>query len=69
LGKPHQPPGAGREILFEFNQIGASIRVSAIDTRTNTEVTVVGARGVAREALMRLARRKLDYVLAKREGI
>lgn len=62
----HGHPDDQSEILFEFNYIGPAVRVTAIDPRANVEVTVVGASGVPREALMRLARRKLSYVLDKR---
>ena len=54
------------EILFEFKQVGKALRVVAIDPVTNTEVVMVGDPGCGREALKRLAARKLIYVLAKR---
>jgi hypothetical protein len=62
----HSHPHDQSEILFEFNYIGPAVRVTAIDPQANLEVTVVGASGVPREALMRLARKKLSYVLDKR---
>ena len=55
-----------REVLFEFQRVGNYIRVSAIDTRSNTEIQIVGAPGYSEEMLKRLALRKLKYVLAKR---
>ncbi|MGF1640341.1 MAG: hypothetical protein ACFCUO_05280 [Rhodospirillales bacterium] len=66
-GKAPGGGGAG-EVLFEFHWIGGGVRVSAIDPRTNVEVTIVGAPGVGEEALKRLAARKLAYVLAKKRS-
>lgn len=57
-----------RETLFEFKQIGGVVRVAAVDTVTNVEVTVVAPPGTSREDLMRLAERKLAFILSKRGG-
>ncbi len=56
-----------REILFEFQQVGASnsVRVSAIDPLTNTEVVIVGDKRLSEKRLMDTAMRKLNYVLEK----
>ena len=54
------------EVLFEFQRVGKALRVVAIDPVTNTEVIMVGDPKCSREALKRLAARKLIYVLAKR---
>ena len=56
------------DALFEFRRIGPSVRVAAIDPNTNTEVVVVGAAAAGDAALMRLALRKLNTVLARRGG-
>jgi len=58
-----------REVLFEFHRIGNYIRVSAIDTRTNTEIHIVGAPGYGDETLKRLALRKLKWVLLKKRRL
>jgi len=55
------------EVLYEFVYQGNFVRVSAIDPRTNTEVTMVGDPRSARETLKAIARRKLIYVL-RRDG-
>ena len=55
-----------REVLFEMNWMGRTVRVSAIDARTNIEVTIVGDARAGEEALKRAAMRKLDYVLRRR---
>ena len=52
-----------REYLFEFHQVGRYVKVSAIDTLINTEVSVVGAASAAQSDLCRLAVCKLKYVL------
>ncbi len=53
------------EVLFEFHIIGNYVRVSAIDTRTNTEINMVGDPKVGEAMLKRMAMRKLRYVIAK----
>ncbi len=54
-------------VYFELVLIGHYVRVSAIDGRTNTEVTMVGDPQVGREQLKRAALQKLKYVLAKKQ--
>ncbi len=55
----------GDEVIIEFRRIGASIKVSAIDSRTLTEVSIVGPARAGEEELKRNVLRKLEYVLAK----
>ncbi len=55
-----------REVLYEFHQVGRSVRVSALDAETGTEVQIVGDSRYSRRTLQREALRKLHYVLAKR---
>lgn len=57
----------GREVLLEFHQVGDYVKVSAIDTLTNTEASIVGARKATQEELTRVALRKLEFVLRKNE--
>ena len=58
----------GRDVIFEFYRVGNSVKVSAVDTETLTEVSVVGP-ATASEATLKLnALRKLEFVLAKRAG-
>lgn len=54
-----------REIIFEFIRRGPAVKVTAVDPTTGVEVTIVGDPTVGEAALKRLARQKLDYVLAK----
>jgi hypothetical protein len=53
------------EILFEFRQVGAYVKVSAVDPVTNTEVAIVGSARMSKDTLKANALRKLRYVLAK----
>jgi hypothetical protein len=56
-----------REVLFEFHHVGGnSVRVSAIDPVTNTEVIIVGDKRFSEKMLMNQAMRKLKYVLNKK---
>ena len=58
---------AEREVIFEFLQVGSSVKVTAIDTATGTEVSIVGAPAAGEATLKRLAKQKLDYVLARQQ--
>jgi len=57
---------AGREVLFELRQIGNSVKVTAIDVATNTEVSTLGPASAGVHGLKMAALRKLNYVLAER---
>jgi hypothetical protein len=68
-GPTRDPAARLGEVLFEFRQIGASVKVSAIHVATDTEVCLVGATAAGEYALRMAATRKLIYVLAaKAEG-
>ncbi len=54
------------EVIFEFYQIGNSVKVSAVDPASLVEVSIVGPANAPRAQLQRVALRKLKYVLAKR---
>ncbi|HEX9647122.1 MAG TPA: hypothetical protein VGB88_06465 [Alphaproteobacteria bacterium] len=64
MASGEEPDGDG--IIYEFIRIGGSVKVTAVDPVTYIEVSIVGSPLVSDAELMRLARRKLDYVLAKR---
>ena len=55
---PDEPPPHG-EIYFEFTGIGRTMKVSAIDAATGTEVSVVGPATASQADLQRLALQKL----------
>lgn len=56
----------GREIIFEFAPVGHLVRVSAMDTRTLTEIVIQGPASAGEEALKRNALKRLEYVLKKK---
>lgn len=55
------------EVILEFAQIGALIRVSAMEPTSLTEVVIYGPASAGEAALRRTVLCKLDYVLACRE--
>jgi hypothetical protein len=57
----------GRYIL-EFHQIGNVIKVSALDPVTLVEVSTMGPANLPQADLARAAIRKLEFVLARRNG-
>ncbi len=59
---------AESETIFEFIRMGGAVKVTAVDAATGIEATIVGDAAAGETALRRLARQKLDYVLAKRRG-
>jgi hypothetical protein len=54
-----------REVIFEFVSIGNAVKVTAVDVESGIEAVVVGDLAAGEPALKRLAKRKLDYVMAK----
>ncbi|HYG88284.1 MAG TPA: hypothetical protein VD978_18725 [Azospirillum sp.] len=57
--------GEDDEVLLEYQRIGTYMKVSAIDPKTATEVSVAGPATGSRELLTRTALAKLKYVLRK----
>ncbi len=60
-----RPPLTENDVLIEFQAIGNIMRVSAIDTATNTEVVIQGPVSAGRATLARNAVAKLNYMLRK----
>lgn len=56
----------GREIIFEMAPMGKFMRVSAIDTKTLTEITVQGPVNAPHEVLKQNALKRLEYVMKKK---
>ncbi len=54
------------EYIIEFQQHGSSVKVSAVDTATMTEVSIIGPSSAGQEELQRLAIKKLLFVLNKK---
>ena len=61
------PPGRG-EIYIEFVVQGSVVKVTAIDSVSGTEASVMGPAGAPRATLSEAAVRKLKYVLEKKNG-
>ncbi len=55
----------GREVIFEFQRVGGAVKVTAVDAATGIEATIVGDPAAGEAALKRIARQKLDYVMAR----
>ena len=64
----HSPMSETDNYIIEFTQIGASIKVTAIDPRTLTEVSILGSKQYSQEFLARQVVKKLEYVISKRRG-
>lgn len=62
------PPSGGREVYVEFFVQGGFVKATAIDPVTGIEASVMGPTGSPREPLSAAAIRKLQYVLAKKNG-
>ena len=54
-----------RDVYFEFTAIGSTVKVTAIDSLTGTEVTVIGPTSAAKSHLERLALQKLKARLER----
>lgn len=52
-----EDPAGG--VYFEFTPVGASVKVSAIDAVTGTEVSIIGPARTSQADLQQLALRKL----------
>ncbi len=56
----------GREVIIEFFPVGAFVKVSAMDTKTLTEISIQGPASAPEETLKRNALKRLEYVLKKK---
>jgi hypothetical protein len=56
----------GREIFVEFVVQGNVVKVTAIDSVTGLEASIVGPAGASQAVLAEAARRKLEYVAKKK---
>jgi hypothetical protein len=54
------------DVIIEFYRVGAFVKVSAVDTATLIEVSIMGPPDAGEEALKRTVIRKLEYVLERR---
>lgn len=70
LGVRRKSPSSGsqggreaREVYFELYPVGDSMKVSAVDGATGTEVSIVGPANLPQSELERVALNKLRYVM------
>lgn len=55
--------------ILEFQQLGNSVKVTAIDPITMHEAVVIGPLNATQEQLAQLAIRKLHYVMGKASDV
>lgn len=55
----------GREILVELVPVGQFVKAMAVDTATDTEVSIQGPKSASPAVLQNNAMRRLEYVLRK----
>jgi len=53
-------------VIIEFFPVGAFVKVSAMDTKTLTEISIQGPASASEEVLTRNAMKRLEYVLKKK---
>ena len=54
------------EIILEVQRIGGTVRVTAIEANSGTEVVFQAPASTGRKEIERLAASKLHYVMAKK---
>ena len=60
-------PATGREVLVEFQQIGNAVKVTAMDTKSMVEVSIMGPATAGEDILKRNVINKLNHVLSKKD--
>ena len=58
---------AEREIIFEIRRIGMVAKATAVDVASGIEASITGPANAAEVSLREAARRKLEYVLRRRQ--
>lgn len=56
----------GREVILEFFPVGNVVKVTAMDTKTLTEVSIQGPKSASEQVLKANALKRLEYVLKKK---
>jgi hypothetical protein len=56
------------EIFVEFVILGNSLKATAIDPESGLEATVIGPANAPQSAMAQAARRKLEFMAAKKNG-
>lgn len=54
------------EVIFEHVTLGNAVKVSAIHTKSGTEISMMGPANLDRKSLETLALRKLVYVMSRK---
>lgn len=54
------------EVLFEFVRVGRFVKVTALDTKSLIEISIVGTPQMTQQMMKTAALTKLRYVIAKR---
>ena len=57
-----------QDIIIEFRRIGNSVKVSAMDPATLTEVSIVGPADAGEEILKRNVLQKLEHIMARNKN-
>lgn len=58
-----------REIILEYHPIGGIVKVTAMDAKTLTEISIQGPASTPQKILERNALKRLEYVLKKKNII
>ena len=56
------------EIFVEFVILGNSLKATAIDPESGLEATVIGPANAPQSTMAQAARRKLEFMAAKKNG-
>ena len=64
MGPDRDGKGLSGEVLFEFKQLGAQMRVAAIDAATSIEVVIIAPLTATQVQMQNLALAKLKRRLA-----
>jgi len=59
-------PLQNREVIIEMTPIGQMVRVTAMDTKSLTEIVISGPKTSPKALLKRNALMRLEYVLRKK---
>lgn len=59
-------PFRNREVLFEIFPIGNLVRVTAMDVKTMTEISIQGPKSAPESTLKANALKRLEYVMKKK---
>lgn len=65
-GKPVPGQKQSTEAIIEFHRIGNSVKVTAIDTLSQVEVSIIAPANYSERQMSDAAMKKLQYVLARK---